>query len=131
MDYNKTFAYWRMRWRTTSYRINQLWPSSTEHAITQLVINVTIAIVSIGVIVAALRPILMPMKCPACGKRNLQLRYGNRSNPPRHNYYLCKGCNARFRRMYTRPFEDASDPEFNRFFDDADTFFGDCGNRPR
>jgi transposase-like protein len=96
---------------------------------TQLMINAAVAIVVIAVIVALSIP--QPMKCPACGKHKLQLRYGTKSNPPRHRYYRCKGCGARFRRMFTSPFEDASDPEFNRFFDEADAFFGDSGNRSR
>jgi DNA-directed RNA polymerase subunit RPC12/RpoP len=61
-------------------------------------------------------PWLMRSKCPACGKRQMVIAYAVRANPPRPTLYLCLACGARRQRLFSGPWYDASDAEFDEHY---------------
>lgn len=56
--------------------------------------------------------------CPHCRKTTLKLAYSVRHSYPHPtpHFYLCQGCGARWKRLFGGPLEDASDAEYDFYF---------------
>lgn len=57
--------------------------------------------------------------CPKCEHTALKLAYHVFESYPRPtpNYYLCKHCGARWKRLFDGPLEDATAPEHDYYYD--------------
>jgi hypothetical protein len=58
-------------------------------------------------------------QCPVCKAPALRNWYFAKANPPMPAYYRCERCGLRLRRRFDGPWEDASLPEHDRFYEDA------------
>jgi DNA-directed RNA polymerase subunit RPC12/RpoP len=61
-------------------------------------------------------PLWMYSRCPSCHKRKLVMFWSVRSNPPSPSFYKCLACGARFSRLLSGEWQDASSPEYDDRF---------------
>jgi len=57
-------------------------------------------------------------RCPRCRQRTLELIWWLESHPtPSPAYFECASCHARLSHVRPGPWEDASDPTFDKYYD--------------